>query len=327
VDVTLVEQSVGTLEITVVPGDARITLPDIGPRYTPGMELEPGEYRVLVAREGYQTQRQSIEIQEGRRTTRTFTLERTQRRVGEVFSDRLKSGGTGPEMVVLPTGNFRMGDLSGDGDEDEKPIRRAKVRRSIAMGKYEVTFADYDLFIRATDHSQVSDEGWGRGTHPVINVSWNDATEYAEWLSGETGRRYRLPSELEWEYAARAGSVTKYSWGDAVETNRANCSGCGSRWDADQTAPVGSFVANAFGLHDMHGNVWEWVEDCYEGTYEGAPRSGRARSRCTGTQYRVQRGGSWNSYPIHLRAASRNWVSPSSRYGSSGFRLVQDLEP
>ena len=177
-----------------------------------------------------------------------------------------------PEMVVIPGGSFRMGCVSGrDCDDDEQPVHEVRVE-SFELGKYEVTFEEYDRFTAATGRDRASDQrGWGRGRRPVISVSWEDAVAYTKWLSGQTGERYRLPSEAEWEYAARAGSVTKYSWGNEIGINRANCRGCGSRWDDEQTAPVGSFGPNGWGLHDLHGNVYEWVQDCRNRSYQGAP--------------------------------------------------------
>ena len=148
----------------------------------------------------------------------------------------------------------------------------------------------------------------------------------------QTGKTYRLPSEAEWEYAARSGTRTRYSWGDEIGVNRANCEGCGSEWDDEQTAPVGSFAANAFGLFDMHGNVWEWVEDCWHDNYEDAPTDGRAwTTNCDnssdGSARAVVRGGAWSDDPRVLRAAFRGRVTPSFRYLNVGFRLVQDLNP
>ena len=249
------------------------------------------------------------------------------RAVGEVFRDELLiSGGDGPEMVVLPRQRFRMGDVSGGGEEDERPVRRVRLSGSIAMGKYEVTFEEYARFALVTGVARPDDKGWGAGSRPVMNVSWDDARAYAEWLSQETGKTYRLPSEAEWEYAARAGTKTRYSWGDDIGYNRANCDGCGSAWDNKQTAPVGSFSASAFGLHDMHGNVWEWLEDCWHGDYQGAPANGRARTSGD-CEYRVLRGGSWNDGPGPLRSANRGWSWPSYRFDIYGFRLVQELAP
>ena len=249
------------------------------------------------------------------------------KRAVEVFRDTLRSGGQGPEMVVLPTGRFRMGDLDGSGDDSERPVRTVTISRPIAMGKYPVTFEEYDRFVSATDAYRPDDRGWGRGTRPVIDVSQEDAKAYAAWLSEQTGKRYRLPSEAEWEYAARAGTTTQYSWGDDIGRNRANYDGCGSKWDNKQTAPVGSFEANPFGLYDMHGNVEEWMEDYWHDNYEGAPSDGSAWTTGGDKLLAVLRGGSWNSYPQWLRSAfrRRNW--PSFRFFGLGFRLVQDLNP
>ena len=194
--------------------------------------------------------------------------------------------------------------------------------------------ADYAVFVarfvaeaRRTRPAN-DDMGWGRGAQPVINVNWNEAQAYAAWLSAQTGNTYRLPSEAEWEYAARAGMTTTYSWDNEIGENRANCVGCGSEWDNRQTAPVGSFAANAFGLFDMHGNVWEWVEDCYVNTYTDAPSDGSARTSGCGANVRaVVRGGSWSSLPRSLRSANRGSSSPSDRINTDGFRLVRDLNP
>ena len=189
-----------------------------------------------------------------------------------------------------------MGSPAGEAGRrgNEGPVRTVNISQRIAMGRYEVTFADYDRFVAATSGRRPNDSGWGRGRRPVIYVGQEDAKAYATWLSAQTGQRYRLPSESEWEYAARAGTSTRYSWGDEIGVNRANCDGCGSEWDDEQTAPVGRFAANAFGLFDMHGNVWEWVEDCYVDSYAGAPIDGSARRSGCGSDVRaVLRGGSW----------------------------------
>ena len=146
---------------------------------------------------------------------------------------------------------------------------------AFALSKHELTFAQWDVCTEYGNCRWVSNAKWGRDDQPAVTVSWHDARAYVAWLSRETGETYRLPSEAEWEYAARAGSTTKYSWGDEIGVNRANCNeedDCVDIWEG--TAPVGSFAANAFGLHDLHGNVWEWVEDCWNGSYEGAPSDG-----------------------------------------------------
>ena len=246
------------------------------------------------------------------------------RQAGESFSDALSSGAQGPEMVVIPAGRFRMGCVSGQDCRDfEQPVHDVTIPRAFAVSKYEVTFEDYDRF---TYPNRVDDNGWGRGARPVINVSWDDAQEYVGWLSGQTGQSYRLLSGSEWEYVARAGTSTAYSWGNAIGSNRANCVGCGSQWDGSQTAPAGSFSANAYGVHDMHGNVFEWVEDCWNFSYAGAPSDGSAW-RSGDCSVRVLRGGSWLSYPGLLRSAVRGWLTTGNRDLNDGFRVARTLTP
>ena len=159
-----------------------------------------------------------------------------------------------------------------------------------------------------------------------MDVSWRDAKGYVRWLSEKTGEEYRLLSEPEWEYAARAGTGTRYWWGDEVGWNRANCHGCGSRWDGERTAPVGSFPPNGFGLHDVHGNVGEWVEDCLNAGYEGALKDGCARESGD-CRRRMLRGGSWFSRPWSLRSADRYGSTTGLRIGYVGFRVARTLAP
>ena len=231
-----------------------------------------------------------------------------------------------PEMVEIPAGRFRMGCVSGRSCEsNEKPVHSVRIE-SFEMSKYEVTFEEYDAFTDATGRERAYDQGWGRGRRPIINVSWHDAVAYTQWLSSQTGERYRLPSEAEWEYAARAGSTTKYSWGNDIGRNRANCDGCGSRWDDEKTAPVGSFRANRWGLYDVHGNVWEWVQDCWNESYRGAPTDGSAWERGDCSR-RVLRGGSWYTLRRNLRAAIRNRLTSGDRYYSFGFRIARTVTP
>ena len=214
---------------------------------------------------------------------------------------------------------------SNDCNDDEKPVHNVRIPEHFALSKYEVTFAQWDACVvgGGCNGYRPSDEGWGRGSRPVINVSWEDVQTYVSWLSRSTGENYRLPSESEWEYAARAGSTTQYNWGNDIGRNQANCNGCGSQWDGDQTAPVGSFTANAFGLHDMHGNVWELVGDCWNINYVSAHTDGSAwmHGDC---EKRVVRGGSWFDYPRHLRAAYRSRNSTGYRNFYFGFRVVRD---
>ena len=197
------------------------------------------------------------------------------------------------------------------------------------MSRYEIIFSQYDEFAKATGRNLPDDEGFGRGRRPVIRVSWNDAVDYAQWLSQQTGKHYRLPTEAEWEYATRAGTETAYWWGNEMEQGLANCNGCGSQWDNKQTAPVGSFKPNSFGLYDTAGNVSEWVQDCGHENYQGAPSDGSAWGKehngdCVG---RMRRGGSFRSVYLHMRSSFRPelWRA-GARIIHGGFRLVREIE-
>ena len=241
---------------------------------------------------------------------------------GTVFRDCAEC----PEMVVVPADSFRMGDLNGGGDADEGPVRRVEVGRTFAIARFETTFAEWDACVAAGRCALgAGDLGWGRGRRPAINVSPEDAEAFATWLSHLTGAQYRLPSEAEWEYAARAGSETRYPWGNEVGRNRANCDGCGSAWDDAQTAPVGSFPANAFGVHDTVGNVYEWVADCGRYSYEGAPSDGSTWVSEGACRARTMRGGSWVSLPRALRSANRVRTPAGFRDINAGFRVARDL--
>ena len=264
----------------------------------------------------------------------------------------------GPVMVALPPGRFLMGSPDGEEsaalnpvrpewtEQSEKPRVEVEIAYPFALGKYEVSFAEWDRCIDAGGCSYRPEERawiaswwtppgrWGRGNQPVIHIARGDAEEFAAWLSRATGHRYRLPSEAEWEYAARAGTTTAYHWGDEPGIGMAVCDGCGSRWDNRATAPAGSFPPNAFGLHDMLGNVSEWVADCWVESHEGAPGDGSPRIRESrwwrgGTCERpTLRGGSWRSYSWAVRAAARTFWRPGpwrEREISYGFRLVREL--
>ena len=211
--------------------------------------------------------------------------------------------------------------------EEEGPQREVTIA-AFDIGQTEVTFAEYDLFVNATGRELSDDEGWGRGTRPVIYVNWEDAQAYAAWLSEQTGETYRLPTEAEWEYAARARTSTRYWWGDDVREGEevyANCDGCGSEWDKKQTAPVGQFSSNVFGLQDTAGNVWEWTQDCWHDNYKDAPSDGQAWEEAAGGDCsgRVLRGGSWILGPRYVRSALRSKFAPDYRGGVIGFRLAR----
>ena len=243
-----------------------------------------------------------------------------------------------PELVVVPRGSFLMGSTKGEAgrNSNEGPMHTVNIQYMLAVGVYEVTFDEWDSCLNngGCEGYRPDDEGWGRGRRPVINVKWSDAQNYVMWLSEKAGRQYRLLSESEWEYVARAGTTTRYWWGDRLGNGRANCTGCGSPWDSNMTAPVGQFKANPFGLHDIHGNVWEWVQDGWHFGYKNAPSDGSAWMKGTVMGRFVLRGGAWNSNSKDLRSASRHavevskWVMRRSylvtkRRKSFGFRVAR----
>ena len=227
-----------------------------------------------------------------------------------------------PEMVVVPAGSFMMGSPASEKgrDSDEGPQHRVTIARPFAVGKFEVTFAEWDACV-AAGGCRYRPGAQDRGRRPVMNVSWNDITqEYLPWLSRTTGKTYRLLSEAEWEYAARAGTTTPYATGHTITQSQANFD------NPKGTVDAGSFRANAFGFHDMHGNVWEWVQDCWNPNYKGAPSDGSAQT--TGNcSLRVLRGGSWYYGPGYLRSAYRSRIQPDDRYIYRGFRLARTLTP
>ncbi len=252
---------------------------------------------------------------------------------GDVFRDL----DVAPEMVVVPAGTFTMGSPANEADRssDEGPQHDVTIAKPFAVGKFEVTFAEWDACADdggCTSNSHPDDRGWGRDRQPVINVSWDDAKEYVSWLSKKTEREYRLLSEAEWEYAARAGTTTPFSTGLTITTDQANFNGNETYGGSvagqyrKKTIAVGSFNPNAFGLHDMHGNVLEWVEDCYADNYNGAPSNGEA-SATGDCSHRVLRGGSWYNYPWYLRAAVRSRNSTFVPNYDYGFRLGRTLTP
>lgn len=264
---------------------------------------------------------------------------RTRVGVGDSFSDPLKDGSAGPEMVVLPAGKFKMGDVEGVADEYSRnsvPVHEVTIPKPFAIGKYEITFDEFDKFSLATGRTLLSDHGWGRGRRPAIRIGWEDVVSYLQWLSEQTGKRYRLPTEAEWEYAARAGTSTRYWWGSEPSHEYANYGDGQPGWfpsgvvsGRDQwmyTAPVGQFPPNPFGLYDMQGNVWEWVADCWHDSYVGAPSDGTAYGK-TECDNRVMRGGSWGYNPNFMRADARIkvfWGVLSFLYYD--FRVVREID-
>ncbi len=285
----------------------------------------------------------------GREAGRLAKEEAPERLVaGEVFSDCPVC----PQMVVVPPGSYKMGSPpSEDGRYDsEGPVHEVHVA-GFSAGIYEVTRVEYSHFVSATGHSTEScytfedgslEERFGRDWRrpglpqtnhdPVVCVDWHDARSYAAWLSRKTGRSYRLLSESEWEYVARAGTTTPFHYGETMSPEQANYNGdtvygSGSKGENRQrTVAVGSFAANRFGLYDVHGNVWEWTQDCWSENYEGAPADGSARESGD-CMRRILRGGCWYSALGDIRSATRYGYAPGLRYSNAGFRIARTLTP
>lgn len=240
--------------------------------------------------------------------------------------DQEITGKDGASMVRIPAGKFMMGSPDGVGDKDERPVHEVRFPKPFAIARYETTFEEYDRFAQATGRALPSDAGFGRGRRPVINVSWEDARDYAAWLSQQTGKHYRLPTEAEWEYAAQAGVADKWS-GTSIEEELPAYAVYDEN-SQNRTASVGSKKPNRLGLHDMSGNVWEWVEDCWHENYKAAPADGSAWLRTGGGDcgQRVGRGGSWFGSSVHLRASDRSRTYADFRNWYIGFRLAHDID-
>lgn len=249
--------------------------------------------------------------------------------------ERFRDCGICPEMVVVPAGDFTMGSPPDEvgRNENESPQRTVRIA-AFAAGRFEVTFDEWKACVSSggCNGYQPGDYGYGEGTRPVIHVSMRDARLYAQWLSTETGESYRLLTEAEWEYAARAGTNGAYWWGAAASHEYANygapvcCDGLAAGRDEwARTSPVGSFPANAFGLHDMNGNVWEWVEDCYDYNYADAPTDGSAVTSRSDCAVGIGRGGSWDVDATTIRAAMRQPNYPRRRHDDWGFRVARTV--
>lgn len=238
-----------------------------------------------------------------------------------------------PWLVVVPAGSFMMGSPASELDrrDDEGPQHKVTLRR-FAIGAYEVTFEQYDACVAAKACSTEADDNkWGRGKRPVINVDYEDGEQFTQWLSKKTGKRYRLPSEAEWEYAARAGTTTAFTYGNKLDPSNTNYAanftynGSVKGKGRDQTLPVGSLAPNAWGLYDVHGNVLEWVIDCPHDNYKRAPKDGKPWVKDCSDDRHMLRGGSWYDNPAYSRSAFRGGIAPGNST-SKGLRVVRELD-
>ncbi len=246
-----------------------------------------------------------------------------------------------PEMVVVPAGEFTMGARADDDsrEDDERPARTVSFAKPFAIGRFEITFDEWDACVAGGGCEKGPDEGWGRGRRPVIHVDFKQAMAYVAWLSRKTGKTYALPSESQWEYAARAGGTAETPWGRTKDQacRVANVYDATAKakqpfdWPAfpcedgfTETAPVGSFAPNAFGLHDTLGNVWEWIADCYRPTFAGAPTDGSAVEADT-CMKRMSKGGSWNIFPAWVRPGYRYGLEGNLRSSNLGLRVVREM--
>jgi len=239
---------------------------------------------------------------------------------GYVFKDC----GVCPEMVVIPSGTFKMGSLKGK--KSERPVHTITIYQHLAAGRFEVTFEEWDACHREGGCSKkVHDRDWGRQNRPVINVLYSDIQEYLTWIREKTSSFYRLPSEAEWEYAARAGTTTEYWWGNEMKKGYANCRDCGTKWSGIKSAPVGSFKPNPWGLYDLHGNLLEYVEDCWTKNHGTVPKNALPylKSNC---RSRVIKGGAWYYLPKASRSAYRTKNDTRVFSYLIGFRVFREIK-
>lgn len=228
-----------------------------------------------------------------------------------------------PALISLPAGSFTMG--SNSSDPSEKPPHQVTVGAPFAIGKYEVTVEQWNSCVDGGGCQKVAPASNGNDNAPIRDVSWDDAQQYVKWLSTTSGKEYRLPTEAEWEYAARGGTTTRYWWGDQMATGKANCKDCGQPWTNDGPANVGTFAANPYGLHDTNGSVWEWVSDCWHNTYKDAPADGRSWDQ-PNCNVRVIRGGSWREGAPYMVSSTRFKYDASVRHSQNGFRVARSVK-
>jgi len=319
-------QSLFALTVTSDPVKAKVRILNIRDTYQDGILLKPGDYQLEVSYPNYETQERWVSINENDLNVQFILKEIEKTEVADVKPAAAAVARTKPLMISIPGGTFFMGSAK---DTTSMPVHKVEVK-GFKISQFEITFSEYDFFARSTHRDLPSDNRWGRDTRPVINVSWDDAKAYTEWLSKTTGKTYRLPTESEWEYAARAKTTSDYWWGKSTKDarDRANCRrGCNSKFSGlfgSKTAPVGSYPANAFSLFDTAGNVAEWVEDCYAIDYRLHPDNGTAyqMQQCS---RRVVRGGSAKDNADRMASFTRDYYPPEMSQENVGFRVVEEL--
>jgi formylglycine-generating enzyme required for sulfatase activity len=235
----------------------------------------------------------------------------------------LKDCAACPTLISVSPASFTMG--SNSSDPSEKPAHRVTLGKPFAIGKYEVTVEDWNACVAANACQRAVQSITPNSKAPIRDVSWDDTQQYLKWLSAISGKPYRLPSEAEWEYAARGGTSTKYWWGDEMAAGKANCKDCGQPWRIDGPANAGSFAANPFGLYDMSGSVWEWVADCWHNSFKDAPINGEAWDQAN-CNVRVIRGGSWRESAAYMVSSTRFKYDASVRHSQNGFRVARDVK-
>lgn len=307
--------SLFTLKVNPTPDSAAVRILNIQEKYAYGIQLPSGNYQIEVSEPEYQTKIEWVKIDN---KSQSINIELN--KISDIdSSDKIF---TLPEMTEVIAGSFLMGDPSSDAKEPQKKVA---VESNYFIGKYEITFNEYDYFAIATNRHLPDDNGWGRGKRPVINVSWEDANAYTDWLSKTTEQRYRLPTDIEWEFAARANTNSLYWWGDNKDDaiKHANCRfGCRSFFAniiGNKTQPVGTFSFNNFGLYDTAGNVAEWVEDCDD--REGK-KEDTSKEEC---ESRIIRGGSFRDSVKNIASHSKNYLSATDSNSTTGFRIVREL--
>ena len=324
-DVTPPDAQRHALTVKPSPEAAQVRIMNIAEPYYPGIPLEPGRYRIETSRAGYYTDERWVLLDDEPLNLKVQLDKKT--KPGVTFTNNLPNGAQGPKMIIIPAGRFTMGS---ELENHTQPLTEIRIPRAFAISTHEITFADYARYAQAEGLDMPADSGWGGGVRPVINLSWHQAQGYVDWLREATGKPYRLPSEAEWEYAARGGTDSTFWWGSAGADARgyANCRrGCDSPYTgffSSKTAPVGAFPNNPYGLYDTSGNVAEWVQDCYRPDLSEVPENGEAY-QTRDCKARSVRGGSFRDSIGNAASHVRTGKAPETKDSNLGFRVVVEL--